>query len=180
MDQKIQSEGQTQNSPKKKVWYKRWWVIAIAVFITLAAIGSGGEKSETSTTNGDSVEEQESGNTTEDTASKTEEKKPGVPAEYKSALSQATSYANTMHMSKKGVYDQLVSEYGGQFSAEAAQYGIDHVEADWNANALNKAKTYQDSMHLSPAAIHDQLTSDHGEKFTKAEADYAIAHLNEE
>lgn len=48
-----------------------------------------------------------------------------------------------MHMSKKGIYDQLVSEYGEQFSAEAAQYAIDNMKADWNANALAKAKSYQ-------------------------------------
>lgn len=105
--------------------------------------------------------------------------KANAPAEYKSALAQATSYANTMHMSKQGVYDQLVSEYGGQFSAAAAQYGIDNVKSDWNANALAQAKTYQNTMHLSPNAIHDQLTSEYGEQFTSAEADYAIQHLND-
>ena len=83
-----------------------------------------------------------------------------------------------MHMSKKGVYNQLVSEYGEKFSPEAAQYGVDNVKADWNANALAKAKTYQDTMNMSPAAIRNQLTSDAGEKFTEAEADYAIQHLN--
>lgn len=106
-------------------------------------------------------------------------KEAGVPAEYKSALGKATTYANTMHMSKRGVYDQLVSEYGEKFSATAAQYAIDNVKADWNANALAKAKTYQDTMQMSPASIHDQLTSEYGEKFTQAEADYAIQHLNE-
>ncbi len=84
-----------------------------------------------------------------------------------------------MHMSKRGVYEQLVSEYGEKFSAEAAQYAIDNVKADWNANALAKAKFYQNTMNMSPAAIHDQLTSEYGEKFTKAEADYAIQHLND-
>ena len=102
-----------------------------------------------------------------------------VPAEYKSALAQATSYSNIMNMSKRGVYDQLVSEYGGKFSAAAAQYAIDNVKADWNANALKKAKTYQDTMSLSPNAIRDQLISDYGEKFTQGEADYAIEHLND-
>jgi hypothetical protein len=102
-----------------------------------------------------------------------------VPAEYKSALNKALTYAKTMHMSKQGVYDQLVSEYGEKFSAEAGQYAIDNMKADWNANALVKAKTYQDTMNMSPAAIHDQLTSEYGEKFTKAEADYAIQHLND-
>lgn len=102
-----------------------------------------------------------------------------VPAEYKSALSQATTYANTMNMSKQGVYDQLVSEYGGKFSVAAAQYGRDNVKSDWNANALAQAKTYQETMHLSPAAVRDQLISKYGAKFTKAEADYAIQHLND-
>lgn len=101
-----------------------------------------------------------------------------APAEYKSALAKATAYANTQHLSKRGVYDQLVSPYGEQFKPEAAQYAIDNVKADWNANALAKAKQYQDMQHMSPAAIHDQLTSDYGEKFTQAEADYAIQHLN--
>ncbi len=108
-----------------------------------------------------------------------EDKAKNVPAEYKSALNKATSYSNTMHMSKRGVYDQLVSEYGEKFSAAAAQYAIDNVKADWNANALAKAKTYQDTMNMSPAGIHDQLTSAYGEKFTQSEADYAIQHLND-
>lgn len=108
-----------------------------------------------------------------------EDKAKNVPAEYKSALSQATSYANTMHLSKRGVYDQLVSDYGGKFTAAAAQYAIDNVKADWNANALAQAKTYQDTMHLSPAAVRDQLVSEYGGKFTATEADYAVQHLND-
>lgn len=101
-----------------------------------------------------------------------------VPAEYAAALRKADSYANIMHMSKAGLYDQLTSQYGEQFSPEAAQYAVDNVKTDWNANALAKAKNYQQSMSMSPAAIHDQLTSEYGEKFTPEEADYAIANLN--
>lgn len=81
-------------------------------------------------------------------------------------------------MSKQGIYDQLTSEYGEKFSPEAAQYAIDNLEADWNANALAKAKTYQNTMSMSPAAIYDQLISEHGEKFTAAEAQYAVDNLN--
>lgn len=108
---------------------------------------------------------------------KTEE--PSVPAEHKSALVQATTYANDMHLSKQGVYDQLVSEYGGKFKPEAAQYATDNIKADWNANALAQAKTYQNDMHLSPAAIRDQLVSEYGGKFTASEADYAVQHLGD-
>lgn len=103
---------------------------------------------------------------------------PAVPAEYNSALTSAQFYASEMDMSKLGIYDQLTSEYGGQFTAEAAQYAVDNVQADWNANALASAKFYQDSMAMSPAAIHDQLTSEYGGQFTVEEADYAIANLN--
>ena len=82
-----------------------------------------------------------------------------------------------MHMSKVGIYDQLTSEYGDQFAAEAAQYAIDNMEADWNDNALQSAITYQETMSMSPAAIHDQLVSEYGDQFTQEEADYAIDNL---
>lgn len=107
------------------------------------------------------------------------EEEPAVPVEYQSALIKATSYSELLHMSKAGIYDQLVSEYGEQFSPEAAQYAVDNMVADWNANALAKAKSYQDEMAMSPEAIRDQLTSEYGEKFTQEEADYAVLHLND-
>lgn len=68
-----------------------------------------------------------------------------------------------MYLSKKGLYEQLTSEYGEKFPAEAAQYAVDNVKADWKKNALAKAKTYQDKMSMSKSAIHDQLVSDAGE-----------------
>ena len=82
-----------------------------------------------------------------------------------------------MHMSKQGIYDQLTSEYGEEFTPEEAQYAIDNIQADWNANALESAKNYQENMNMSPEAIRDQLTSEYGEKFTQEEADYAVANL---
>lgn len=100
-----------------------------------------------------------------------------VPTEYKSALAQAIQYSDMMHMSKQGIYDQLVSEFGGQFSAEAAQYAVDKVPADWNENALKSAKSYSDTMHMSKLGIYDQLTSEYGEKFTPEEAQYAVDNL---
>jgi hypothetical protein len=156
---------------KHKVW------TAILALIVLGIIGSSLNSGKGTTTTNSTPTASQSNKTQSTTT--TQNKQPAVPAEYTSALNQATSYANTMHMSKQGVYDQLVSQYGGQFSAAAAQYAIDNVKTDWNANALAKAKEYQSQQSLSPAAIHDQLTSDAGEKFTQAQADYAIAHLND-
>lgn len=104
-------------------------------------------------------------------------KKPSV--EFQNALHKAESYSKTMHMSKKGIYNQLTSEYGEKFSAEAAQYAVDNITADWNANALEKAKSYQNSMNMSKSKIYDQLISEYGEKFTNEEAQYAIDHLDD-
>ncbi|MDO4271770.1 MAG: Ltp family lipoprotein [Candidatus Saccharibacteria bacterium] len=98
-------------------------------------------------------------------------------AEQKNALKQAGTYANRMHMSKQALYDQLVSEYGGQFSADAAQYAIDNVETDWKGNALESARTYYNQMSMSKNAIYDQLISPYGDKFTAEEAQYAIDSL---
>ena len=112
---------------------------------------------------------------TEEAAAVTEED--NIPKEYKSALKKAQTYSNIMHMSKAGLYNQLTSEYGEQFTAEAAQYAIDNVNADWSANALAKAKDY-DMMRMSKAGLFDQLTSEYGEQFTAEEAQYAVDNIN--
>lgn len=116
--------------------------------------------------------------TNDDAADAPVEADPDVPTEYISALAQAETYANMMNMSKQGVYDQLTSEYGGQFTNEAAQYAIDNVSTDWNANALAKAESYQETMHMSPDAIYDQLVSEYGEQFTPEQAQYAVDNLS--
>lgn len=101
----------------------------------------------------------------------------GVSKEYKNALKSAKSYAKYMNMSKAAIFDQLTSEYGDKFPEDAAQYAIDHVEADWNENALKSAESYAKHMHMSKAAIYDQLISEYGDQFTETQAQYAIDHI---
>ena len=108
---------------------------------------------------------------------KVEEPKADVPKEHESALKKAQMYSDTMYMSKSGLFQQLTSEYGEQFSEEAAQYAVDSVKADWNKNALKKAEQYSETMFMSKAGIFSQLTSEHGEKFTEEEAQYAIDNI---
>ena len=158
----------------KKPFYKKWWFIVIVVIIVLAVIGAGaGSDDPTDTQTSTSTDQTQD---VQDTPTAEPEEK--IPSEYRSALNKAESYSEIMHMSKAGIYDQLVSEYGEKFSKEAAQYAIDNMEAYWNANALEKAKEYRDAMDMSPAAIYDQLISDYGEKFTKKQAQYAIDNLD--
>lgn len=192
----------------KKPFYKRWWFIAIVSIVVIAAIGQALEEGKTSSSKSASQTQSApqsqnvpgaeaapqdqsapEANAAPQTQSApeaaapaevpTSEAEPKVPREYQNALESAKSYSNVMHMSKKGIYNQLISPYADKFPAEAAQYAVDNLQADYNANALAKAKEYQETMHMSSQAIRDQLTSEYGEKFTASEADYAVAHLND-
>lgn len=177
---------------QKKSIFKRWWFWVIVV-IVIFAIGSSGNDvdipKETASDEKPSQIEQKNDETKVEETNKTDEvEKPeesaeeteeNIPKEYQSALKKAHVYANEMHMSKASLYDQLVSEYGENFSEEAAQYAVDNVEADWKENALQKAILYQDEMAMSPNAIYEQLISEHGEQFTEEEAQYAIDNLPE-
>ena len=153
--------------------FKKWWFWVIIVIVIAAIAFSGGSDSGKQTavdSDAGEVVQEESGN-------EQNSDEPDVPKEYESALKKAETYSDMMHMSKAGIYDQLTSEYGEQFSEEAAQYAMDNLDADYKANALAKAESYQDTMNMSPEAIRDQLTSEYGEKFTQEEADYAVANL---
>lgn len=165
--------------------YKRWWFWVIVV-IFLFSIIPGKSDSQTAVQNtsaasvtsaSDTQATSAAPNTTGESKEETQPKNDGVSTEYKNALKKAKIYSDTMHMSKRGIYDQLVSEYGEKFPEDAAQYAVDNLDADWNANALAKAKEYQKLMAMSVSAIYDQLTSDYGEKFTAEEAQYAIDNL---
>lgn len=135
-------------------------------------------ESDDSSTNDISVSDGDTGNQQSESAQK-DDASTQVSPEYKSALNKAKDYASEQYMSQQGIYRQLTSEYGEKFSADAAQYAIDNLQVDYNANALKKAKEYQSEQDMSPEAIRDQLTSEYGEQFTPEQADYAIQHLND-
>lgn len=153
---------------------KSIWKIVLVGFVVLVVIGAIGSGESNESADGVSYREPQ----TQQVQEPEPEPEPDVPTEYRSALKKAESYSEMMHMSKQGIYDQLTSEYGEQFSPEAAQYAVDNLQADYNANALAKAQSYQDDMSMSLEAIRDQLTSEYGEQFTQEEADYAVANLS--
>lgn len=45
-----------------------------------------------------------------------------------------------MHMSKQDIYDQLSNENGDKFTAEQAQYAIDHAKLDYKNLPWKKQK----------------------------------------
>ena len=98
-------------------------------------------------------------------------------SEYSAALGKAKSYNSLFHMSKKRMYRQLTSEFD-KFSNDAAQYAIDHLEADYKYNALFNAKNYRKLFNMSKSGLFNQLTS-YIDGFTEEEAQYAIDHLDD-
>ena len=102
--------------------------------------------------------------------------KPADGNPYNAALSKAKSYNSSLHMSKKALYDQLT--WHG-FSSSAVQYAIDHLNADYKANALIRAREYRKKTNLSKTKIYERLTSPWNGQFTKEEANYAIQKLGD-
>ena len=105
------------------------------------------------------------------------ETKASTNSEYSAALEKAKSYNSLFHMSKKRMYRQLTSEFD-KFSNDAAQYAIDHLEADYKYNALFNAKNYRKLFNMSKSGLFNQLTS-YIDGFTEEEANYAINHLDD-
>ena len=98
-------------------------------------------------------------------------------SEYSTALGKAKSYNSLFHMSKKRMYRQLTSNFD-KFSNDAAQYAVDHLEADYKYNALFNAKNYRKLFNMSKSRLINQLTS-FIDGFTEEEANYAINHLDD-
>ena len=101
--------------------------------------------------------------------------KPAAGNPYSAALKRAQGY-NEIHLSKKRIYEMLIFE---GFNSDTAQYAINHLQADYKANALAKAREYRKYSNLSKTKIYDWLTSPSIDKFTKEEANYAIQHLGD-
>ena len=96
---------------------------------------------------------------------------------YAYALENAEIYSERLHMSEAGIYNQLTGDFlsGDQFTEEEAQYAMEHLDADWNANALAAAQNYSDVMYKSKAWIYGQLVD---ELFTEEQIQYAMDHVD--
>ena len=77
-----------------------------------------------------------------------------------------------------GLFDQMTSENGGQFSKAGATFAIKHVDADYKAEAVEAAESYLEALPMSRAALVDQMTSPYGGQFTQKQAEYAVKKVN--
>lgn len=171
------------SKPKKKKGCGTILLIVVGVFIAFVAVccivAIPKSKSKTQKTEVSVSSTKNSTGTfqrTKEEDNTEDNKEDDVSIEYENALTQAKMYNQNLSLSKDGLFRQLTSEYGGQFSEDAANYAIEHLDADYKAAALEKAKSYQSGLSMSKNAIYDQLVSD-AEGFTEEEAEYAIEHL---
>ena len=91
------------------------------------------------------------------------------------ALEAAQDYLDYSAFSRKGLIDQLSSDYGSGFEAADAKWAVDQRGARTGSEqAVKAAKDYLDYSSFSRQGLIDQLSSPYGYQFTVEEATYAV------
>jgi host cell surface-exposed lipoprotein len=74
--------------------------------------------------------------------------------------------------SRRGLIDQLSSEYGNKFSIGDATVVVDSLNSDWSEQAARSAAAYLKMSGFSCRGLIEQLSSEHGNKYTVEQATY--------
>ncbi len=105
----------------------------------------------------------------------------GYSMEEKNAIKDAKKYIEFMPHSRKGLIDQLSSEYGSGYTLEAATKAVEYLEennlVDWKEQAVRSAKLYLEYSSYSKQGLIDMLSSEYGAQYTKEEAEYAAKEV---
>jgi len=159
----------------KKPIYKRKWFIALCIIVGLGIIGGfmGGGGDETTVADKSTTE-------VEATVEETEAADPteGLTTAQKNAYESGLSYLEYMGFSKKGLIDQLSSEYGDGYEKADAEAAVERIEknglVDWVEEAKESAQNYLDTMSFSKDGLIEQLESPYGDNFTHEQAVEAV------
>src|SRR5262249_30346455 len=89
-----------------------------------------------------------------------------------SAFDAARYYLHSKSVSKSGLLQAMSTNGFETYSEAEALYAVNHVAADWKAEAVEAAKERESP--LSPKRLMEYLTLD--SQFSKAEAAYGVAH----
>ena len=79
--------------------------------------------------------------------------------------------------SEQGLLQQLTSSAGSGFTQTQAEYAINDLHPNWDAQAVDAAKGYMQIGGFSRASLIQQLTSSAGNGFTLAQAEYAASKV---
>jgi hypothetical protein len=98
----------------------------------------------------------------------------GTVSELEAQTAAENYLSDGQGFSRQGLIDQLDSSFGNNFSVADATWGVDHSDANWDAQAVDCAKGYMnDGQGFSRQGLIQQMTSAYGNKFTEAQAEYA-------
>ena len=94
------------------------------------------------------------------------------------AVESAQSYLNLgSGFSAESLLNQLTSSAGSGFTNANAEFAINYLKPDWDAQAVEAAKGYLNLGGFSHDSLIQQLTSNYGDGFTLAQAEYAVAKV---
>ena len=103
---------------------------------------------------------------------------PAMSASEQQAVDAAQNYLSLgSGFSQYSLTQQLTSSAGSGFSQADAQFAINYLNPDWNAQAVDAAKGYMQMGGFSHSSLIQQLTSDAGNGFTEAQAEYAVTQV---
>ncbi|HEB4103119.1 TPA: Ltp family lipoprotein [Acinetobacter baumannii] len=97
---------------------------------------------------------------------------PKFTASQLNAIRTANSYLEYQAFSRKGLINQLSSDYGEGYSVNDATVAVDSLDVDWKEQAAKAAAQYLEQQGFSCKGLINQLASDYGEKFTLEQAKY--------
>ena len=164
---------------KKKRGLLKFGLGAAAVLIIGGALINGGDSAPSETTAQESTIEQVNveAQPAPEMNAEVEPVADSTPLEFRNALRSAENYLRISGFSEAGLRDQLTSEFGEAYPAEAADYALANLEVDWNEQAVKSAEAYQEIMPMSRTELIDQLSSEYGDKYTVEQATYAVDQL---
>ena len=136
----------------------------LLLVLAVAATGCGGKSGDPGTGSSVSTSERLGG------ADATAKRTPSL----QSAFDAARYYLDTESLSRRALLQRMSWGVGGSYSEAEALYAVDHVDADWKAEAVQDAKNREPDTPRSPKRLMAYLTSADG--FSKAEATYAVSH----
>ena len=104
---------------------------------------------------------------------------PVMSAAEQQAVTAAQGYLNLgSGFSAESLLKQLTSSYGDGFAQSDAQFAINYLQPDWDAQAVLAAKGYLSlDTGFSRSSLIQQLTSSYGDGFTEAQAEYAASKV---
>lgn len=79
--------------------------------------------------------------------------------------------------SQESLIQQLTSSAGSGFALADAQFAVNYLHPDWDAQAVEAAQGYMKLGGFSASSLMQQLTSDAGNGFTQTQAEYAVAKV---